>query len=117
MHNWTNTHYDRGRKFEAREDDDMKASDLLTALQTNVFNNEYEGIFSTYNGKILPFTTIKIGNSDNLVLFRENKKAALSMRDFYLALMGNKSKRLTVWSGSETVPIFGFKMDGNRIVV
>lgn len=95
----------------------MKASDLLTALQTNVFDNDYEGVFSMYNGNLLPFTTIIVDKADNLVLFRENKKSALTMKDFYLVLMKNKSKKLTLWSGSEALDIFGFKMDGNKIVV
>ena len=57
----------------------MRASDLLTALSTNVFDNNYEGIYSMYNGNLLPFTTVKIDKESNLVLFRENKKPALSM--------------------------------------
>lgn len=94
----------------------MKASDLLTALSTNVFDNHYEGIYSTYNGKLLPYTTVRIDKEDNLIFFRENKKPALPMKDFYIALMNNKSKKLKAWSGSESIPIFGFKMDQNRIV-
>ncbi|WP_260681162.1 hypothetical protein [Enterococcus avium] len=38
----------------------MRASDLLTALSTNVFDNNYEGIYSMYNGNLLPFTTVKL---------------------------------------------------------
>lgn len=95
----------------------MRASDLLTALSTNVFDNEYSGVYSTYNGKLLPFTTIKVDKDGNLILFRENKKPALPMKDFYSALMNNKSKKIKIWSGSESIPAFGFKMDQNRIVI
>lgn len=95
----------------------MRASDLLTALSTNVFDNNYEGIYSMYNGNLIPFTTVKIDKESNLVLFRENKKPALSMKDFYIALMNNKPRSLKIWGGSESIPVFGFKMDGNKIVV
>ncbi|MGM0341649.1 hypothetical protein IGK47_004760 [Enterococcus sp. AZ007] len=95
----------------------MKASDLLSALSVNVYNNEYEGIYSMYEKKLLPVTTVRIDKNSNLVLFRETKKPALAIKDFYLALMGNKSKSLKIWTGSDSIDIFGFRLDGNKIVV
>ncbi|MGM0169055.1 hypothetical protein IGI39_003372 [Enterococcus sp. AZ135] len=95
----------------------MRASDLLTALSTNVFSNEYEGIYSMFEKQLLPITTIRVDNKSNLVLFREPKKSDLKIKDFYLALMNNKSKSLKIWIGSDSIDIFGFRMDGNKIVV
>nr|DAV18303.1 MAG TPA: hypothetical protein [Caudoviricetes sp.] len=95
----------------------MKARDLLSALSTNVFDNEYEGLYSTSRSNLFAITTARIDSEGNLVFYIENKKAPLSIKDFYLILMKNKSRSLKIWSGSQSLDIFGFKMDGNKIVV
>lgn len=95
----------------------MKARDLLSALSTNVFDNDYEGLYSTSKSNLLAITTARIDPEGNLVFYIENKKAPLSIKDFYLILMKNKSRSLKIWSNSRSMDIFGFKMDGNKIVV
>lgn len=95
----------------------MRAQELLTALSTKVFTTEYEGIYYNKDKQIIPFTTIDIDGSGNLVLYQEKHKPPLLIKDLLTKLMLNKKRQITYWDGEEKRLMFGYKIDDDKIIV
>ncbi|EOH96405.1 hypothetical protein [Enterococcus pallens] len=95
----------------------MKSADMLTALSTNASDNDPEGIFYMHNSQLLAFTGIRIDSTNNLVLYRENKKPNLTMKEFLTTLMKNKKLALMYLSGAESQNIYGFRMENRKIII
>lgn len=95
----------------------MRAQELLTALSIKVFTTEYEGIYYSKDKQIIPFTTIDVDGTGNLVLYHESRKPPLLIKDLLTKLMLNKKRQITYWDGEEKLPLFGYKIDDNKIIV
>ncbi|GCF95904.1 hypothetical protein NRIC_37950 [Enterococcus florum] len=72
----------------------MKVNGLLVTLSINSFDDDYKGIYTSANGKLQAFTSIKKDVQGDLLLFRESKKPPLLAKDFLKVLMLNKKKNL-----------------------
>lgn len=95
----------------------MRAGDLLAALSIKAFEEEYEAIYFQSEKQLIPFTSIEIDQVGDLVLYHENQKPPLLIKDLLIKLMLNKKQLLTYWSGREKNIIFGYRVEKEKIII
>lgn len=95
----------------------MRARDLLTALTTSSSAADYQGIYLTYKENLIPFTTIAQGSHNQLILFFEPKKPALTLKELYTQLMLHKNLDLLYWDGESRQKVLGFREQEEKIIL
>lgn len=95
----------------------MNATDMLTAFAVDVYDENISGIYYMYNSQLLAFTGIRIDSNKNLVLYRENKKPNLSIKDFLTTLMKNKQSPIMYTTGAKSQNVYGFRMENGKIIL
>ncbi|MEO1768254.1 hypothetical protein [Candidatus Enterococcus ferrettii] len=95
----------------------MKAADMLTMLSIEVFDTKPTGIYFRNNAKLQAFTGIREDTKRNLLLYREDKKPNLLMKDFFATLMKNKQSQVLYWHGGTSQEIYGISMENKKIIV
>lgn len=95
----------------------MKAADMLTALAIDVYDDEISGIYFMHHSQLKAFTGIRIDSNNNVVLYRENKKPNLTMKEFLTVLMKNKKLPIMYLNGAESQNIYGFRMENGKIIL
>ncbi|WP_461197530.1 hypothetical protein [Enterococcus sp. N249-2] len=94
----------------------MKARDLLTALSNGADPEKLTGIYLQYKEKVVPFTTIAVDSHDQLILFFEPHKSALTLKELYTQLMLHKNLTLRYWDGEQRQPVYGFREQDGKII-
>lgn len=94
----------------------MKASELLTALTLPQKKQTYQGIARFEEQKLLPITQIRQENQ-GLVFCSIAGQAPLTMKDLLTILMTHRRLSLYLETKNGTQPIYGFKEQGNQIIL
>lgn len=94
----------------------MKASELLTALTLPQKKQTYQGIAHFEEQKLLPITQIQKENQ-GLVFCSITGQAPLAMKDLLTILMTHRRLSLYLETKNGTQPIYGFKEQGNQIIL
>ena len=95
----------------------MRARDLFTALTTSSSAADYQGIYLMYKENLIPFTTIAQDSHNQLILFFEPKKPALTLKELYTQLMLHKNLDLLYWDGESRQKVLGFREQEEKIIL
>ncbi|WP_430609071.1 hypothetical protein [Enterococcus sp. DIV0876] len=94
----------------------MRAQDLLTALSNGIDPEKLSGIYLQYQENLVPFTTIAVDSHNQLILFFEPNKSALSLKEVYTQLMLHKNLTLRYWDGEQRQKVYGFREQDGKII-
>lgn len=94
----------------------MKAGELLRQLTKNPFHEEYNGIYTQLGGALVPFTTAKPDDEGNLIFFRQNRKAPMTVKTLFAILLLHKNKNLLFWNNRK-IAIYSFRVNRGKIIV
>jgi len=94
----------------------MTAGEMLQGLTMNPFHEEYRGIYTNMNGKMVPITTAKPDSEGNLIFFRENKKESMKIKTLFSILLIHKEKELYCWN-NQKIDVYSFRIEHGKIIV
>ncbi|MBU5360876.1 hypothetical protein KQI58_07265 [Enterococcus raffinosus] len=94
----------------------MKAGELLKQLTANPFHEDYKGIYTRLSGNLIQFTTAKPDDEGNLVFFRQNRKAPMTIKTLFAILLLHKNKRLFFWNNRK-IAIYRYSVNCGKIIV
>jgi len=94
----------------------MKAGEFLKSLTNNPFI-EYNGIYTSLEGRLVPFTTAKPDRENNLIFFRQNRKSPLSVKNLHSILLLHQNKTLYFWNGGSKIKIYRYIINDKKIIV
>ncbi|MDY4025645.1 MAG: hypothetical protein SOZ13_11220 [Enterococcus avium] len=94
----------------------MKAGELLRQLTANPFHEEYKGIYTRLSGTLIQFTTAKPDDEGNLIFFRQNRKAPMSIKTLFSILLLHKNTQKFCWNNRK-IAIYSYRFNRGKIIV
>lgn len=94
----------------------MRASELLTALTLPSQGQELQQLLLSINGTPKPCSGIDY-QGDRLILIADNNQLPLPMPKLLTALMTHRPLYLFYMEDNALQPIYGFKEEGNALIL
>ena len=94
----------------------MKADELLQRLTANPFMRNTKEIYTQMGSTLIPLTTAKPDDEGNLIFFRQNRKAPMSIKTLFSILLLHKNKQKFCWNNRK-IAIYSYRVNRGKIIV
>lgn len=95
----------------------MRCQEMLTAISKGPEKGEFVGVYLDEKTRLIPFTSIRLDDEEDLLLYFEAQKPPLVMKDFFTQLMLQRNHYLKYWHNGKKRPIYGFKEIDRKLVL